>query len=79
MPCQCFSARSDLNFLAQANAVLQEVQSSTEGNTIQIVFERQAQISPEALAGLIQQACYSHLPIISDFLQVCALMQHTGA
>ena len=59
--------------------MLQEVQTSTEGNTIQIVFERQAQISPEALAGLIQQACYSHLPIICNFPQVCALMRHTGA
>ena len=68
-----------LEFLAQANAVLQEVQSSTEGNTIQIVFERQAQISPEALAGLIQQVRSSHLPILSHFPLVCALKQHTGA
>ena len=40
----------------QANAVLQEVESSTPGNKTQIVFERQADISPEALAELIEKA-----------------------
>lgn len=40
----------------QANAILQEVDSSTAGNRLQIVFERQADISPEALAELIDKA-----------------------
>ncbi|CAL5219637.1 g1512 [Coccomyxa viridis] len=39
----------------QAVAVLQEVESSTPGNKVQIVFERQADIRPEALAELIEQ------------------------
>lgn len=40
----------------QASAILQEVESSTPGNKVQLVFERQADISPEALAELIEQA-----------------------
>ena len=45
----------------QAIAVLQEIESSTPGNKIQIVYERQADITPEALAELIEQACLLHL------------------
>lgn len=45
----------------QAVAVLQEVESSTPGNKVQIVFERQADIRPEALAELIEQACFAAL------------------
>jgi len=48
---------SDVLFCpVQANAILQEVDSSTAGNRLQIVFERQADISPEALAELIDKA-----------------------
>lgn len=53
---------SNAIILVQANAVLEEVGSSTGGNTTQIVFERQADISPEALAELIQQV--SPLPLL---------------
>ena len=45
----------------QAVAVLQEVESSTPGNKLQIVFERQADIRPEALAELIEQARFAAL------------------
>ena len=45
----------------QAIAVLQEIESSTPGNKIQIVYERQADITPEALAELIEQACFCEL------------------
>ena len=34
---------------------MQEVESPTAGIKVQIVFERQADISPEALSELIQQ------------------------
>ena len=45
----------------QAFAVLQEAESTTPGNKVQIVFERQADIRPEALAELIEQARFAAL------------------
>ena len=59
----CTMRAYDAIILLQANAVLEEVKSSTGGNTTQIVFERQANISPEALAELIQQASPLPLPV----------------
>lgn len=58
----------------QANAVLQEVDSSTAGNRLQIVFERQADISPEALAELIEKACPG-APCLSSLLRRYAIVK----
>ena len=63
MPHRCTMKASDAIILLQANAILEEVESCTRGHTTQIVFERQADISPEALAELIQQVSPLPLPV----------------
>ena len=60
---RCTGKAPDAIISLQATAVLEEVETSTGGNTTQIVFERQANISPEALAELIQQASPLPLPV----------------